>query len=246
MSWAFEQTTPPVSKLVLLALADHADDNGVCWPGLLGLAGKTCLTRRTLLRHLNTLRRLGLVKVIPRHDHNGRQRSNFYHLPLASSGVGVNSDTPGCHQCHGEGATTVTGEDVTSDTQNRNIEPSDEPVAVAVGSEATGPCPHQKIIALYHEILPMCPRIKRWNENRRALLRARWQESGSLDYWKEFFGRVKRSDFLTGKVESVNGRTPFLADLEWLIKESNYIKVIEGKYDLRGDKKEGSIYELAN
>ncbi len=128
MVWAFDQKAPPVPKLVLLALADHAHDNGVCWPGLLGLASKTSLTRRTLLRHLNTLKRLGLVKVEPRHDRDGRQRSNLFRLPVASNGEGVSSDTPGCQQCHGEGVSSDTGEGVSTDTQNHNIEPSYETI----------------------------------------------------------------------------------------------------------------------
>ena len=126
MAWAFDQTTLPMLKFVLVALADHADDEGVCWPGLLGLARKTSLTRRTLLRHLNTLKRLGLVKVEPRYDRDGRQRSNLYRLPVTNGGEGVTRDTPGCHQCHREGVKTDTGEGVTRDTQNHKIEPSDE------------------------------------------------------------------------------------------------------------------------
>ena len=88
-------------------------------------------------------------------------------------------------------------------------------------------CPHKEIIDLYHSILPELPPVKEWTEERQKLLRTRWKEKTdrqSLDWWKNFFCDVKKSDFLTGKV---NG---FLADLEWLVRPKNFIKVLEGKY----------------
>jgi uncharacterized protein YdaU (DUF1376 family) len=106
------------------------------------------------------------------------------------------------------------------------------------------PCPHEQIIALYHEILPTCPRVAEWNEARQALLRTRWREKakpngrsqgyanaeGGLDYWRRFFAYVAQSDFLTGKADPQQGRAPFVATLEWLVRPSNFVKVIEGNY----------------
>lgn len=90
-----------------------------------------------------------------------------------------------------------------------------------------GSCPHQEIVSAYHEILPELPKVKIWNEARQAILRSRWKEDvkrQTLDWWKRFFGYVKKSDFLTGK------KTDFRADLEWLIRPKNFPKVIEGRY----------------
>jgi hypothetical protein len=98
-------------------------------------------------------------------------------------------------------------------------------------------CPHDDIIAAYHETLPTCPRVKAWTDKRRAALRARWRENAKhyvtvvdgVAWWRKFFAYVAQSDFLTGKTQS-NGRAPFLADLEWLTNSSNFVKIIEGKY----------------
>ena len=89
------------------------------------------------------------------------------------------------------------------------------------------PCPHQKIINLYHEILPELPRVKNWTKKRRSSLSARWREDPkhqTLEYWKRFFEHVRNCPFLMG-----NGDGPRF-DLEWLVKEGNFVKVIEGKY----------------
>lgn len=93
-------------------------------------------------------------------------------------------------------------------------------------------CPHQQIIALYHEVLPMCPRIRDWTPARATQLRARWNEDEkrqSIDWWRKFFEYVKGCDFLVGKT----GKTPFFADLEWLVKSANFTKIREGKYENR-------------
>jgi uncharacterized protein YdaU (DUF1376 family) len=93
-------------------------------------------------------------------------------------------------------------------------------------------CPHQQIIALYHEVLPMCPQVRDWTPARAVQLRARWNEEPrrqSLEYWKKFFEYVATCDFLVGKCHA-NGRKTFFADLEWIVKSANFTKIREGKY----------------
>ncbi|MDR3477644.1 MAG: hypothetical protein P4M14_06405 [Gammaproteobacteria bacterium] len=94
-------------------------------------------------------------------------------------------------------------------------------------------CPHKEIIALYHEILPMCPLVRSWGSPRRSYLKSRWREEPArqnLGWWRGFFEHVKKSDFLIGNVPGRDGNDPFLADLEWLIRPSKFARVIEGKY----------------
>lgn len=95
-------------------------------------------------------------------------------------------------------------------------------------------CPHQEIIALYHEVLPQCPQVRDWTPARAVQLRARWNEDEkrqSLDYWRQFFEYVKTCDFLVGKT----GKTPFFADLEWMTKSGNFTKIREAKYANRSN-----------
>lgn len=98
---------------------------------------------------------------------------------------------------------------------------------VLSGDKSPSSCPHKEIIELYHEILPELSQVKEWTEERQKFLRTRWKEKNqrqSLEWWKNFFQDVKNSDYLTGKV---NG---FKADLEWLIRPKNFLKVLEGRY----------------
>ncbi|WP_299685969.1 helix-turn-helix domain-containing protein [uncultured Vibrio sp.] len=81
------KTGSPISKLVLLKLADNADARGVCFPSLNYLAQYCEVSVRTVKRHVNELERQGFVKRIKRFDDSGRQRSNLYQLRLPN----------GCH-----------------------------------------------------------------------------------------------------------------------------------------------------
>jgi len=105
---------------------------------------------------------------------------------------------------------------------------------VVASKPATPVCPQSEIVALYHELLPSLARVRDWTPERQSFLRKRWSEKPerqSLDWWREFFGYVSRSDFLMGRAQTRDGH--FEADLEWLVRPKNFVKVIEGKYENR-------------
>jgi len=58
--------------LVLLALADHADDQGVAWPGGRLLARKARLTQRHIRRCLNQLVASGELEILPNQAPSGK------------------------------------------------------------------------------------------------------------------------------------------------------------------------------
>lgn len=92
----------------------------------------------------------------------------------------------------------------------------------------TDVCPHQKIIGLYHEILPELPKVKTWPAPLQAILRARWKEDETrqeLEWWKRYFQYVNESDFLMGRTKEA-----FRADLEWLVRPRNFTKIANGRY----------------
>jgi hypothetical protein len=94
-------------------------------------------------------------------------------------------------------------------------------------------CPHREIVALYHECLPELRRVREWNPTRQKLLARRWAEDPErqdVEWWRGFFGYVRRSPFLMGRVTGRDGRA-FDCDLEWLIRPTNFAKVVEGKYE---------------
>ena len=83
------------------------------------------------------------------------------------------------------------------------------------------------IILYWNEKMPF--KIKTLSDTRRKKLNALLKKK-DFD-WKKIIDKMSVSDFLLGKVESKNFPN-FRGDLDWLIKnDTNYIKVLEGKYD---------------
>lgn len=72
----------PHAKLVLLALARHADRQGRCYPSAKRLAELTGITDRTIYKKLNVLEGLGLIQR-KRRMKDGRKTSNGYNLILS-------------------------------------------------------------------------------------------------------------------------------------------------------------------
>lgn len=95
------------------------------------------------------------------------------------------------------------------------------------------PCPTDFLVSLYHETCPSLGRMQKLTDARSAALKARWRDHSDLDFWRGFFRRVEDSDFLCGRVPPRNSEAPFKADFEWIIKQANFVKILEGRYDNR-------------
>lgn len=126
-------------------------------------------------------------------------------------------------------------------------------LAVNASAPAAGwpPCPHMEIIEIYHGLLPDLPRVRvsRWSaENNLAkFMAARWRqglESGKragfkvedcafttkeegVKAFEHFFGIVQKSPLLLGYGQEDR---KWRADLFWLMRPTNFEKVLQGNY----------------
>jgi hypothetical protein len=80
-AWAWDQELPPARKFVLLALANRADEVGVCWPSARDLGHLCGLSRSQVWRHVDAMKNDGLLRVANRFE-GGRQTSNIFVLSL--------------------------------------------------------------------------------------------------------------------------------------------------------------------
>lgn len=85
--WVFDQLREgrgpsASSSLVLLKLADRANDDGICWPGKERIGDDVGLSEETVRKSIKSLEAVGLVIVERRKDSAGRDLPNLYHLPL--------------------------------------------------------------------------------------------------------------------------------------------------------------------
>lgn len=91
----------------------------------------------------------------------------------------------------------------------------------------------QQIVDLYHSICKSFPSVRSLSDARKKAIKARLN-TYSLDDFKAVFEAAEASSFLKG----ANDRN-WTATFDWLIKDQNMAKVLEGNYaDKRGGRKE--------
>lgn len=90
--------------------------------------------------------------------------------------------------------------------------------------------PYQEVADLYNFICKSYPRLTRLSDARKKAIKARFN-TYTIDDFKKLFTMAEESDFLKGK----NDRN-WSATFDWLIKDSNMAKVLDGNYKNKSSK----------
>lgn len=93
------------------------------------------------------------------------------------------------------------------------------------GEESVETATCQQIVDLYHSICVSYPSVKTLSEARKKAIRARLKVY-SLEDFRKMFEKAEGSTFLKG----ANNRN-WSANFDWMIKDANMAKVIDGNYD---------------
>ena len=72
----------PLRKLVLVKLADQANDDGECWPSYQSIADACEMSRRTVITHIDWLEENGFLQCKHRKSNDGLSRSNVFVLTI--------------------------------------------------------------------------------------------------------------------------------------------------------------------
>jgi uncharacterized phage protein (TIGR02220 family) len=129
-AWAVKQKTgSPTRKLVLLLLADRANDKGVCWPSMQTIAEDCELSDRAVRNNIRQLEEIGLLTTERRKD-GDTQLSNMYHLPVGTVLVSSEHDGTGVRNEVPRGSDVPRGTEGDSEGARNEIPPnlSDEPI----------------------------------------------------------------------------------------------------------------------
>ena len=147
MSIAWDMSLPMGQKMLLLALCDHANDEGVCYPSQERLATKCSMARRTVVSHLQWLEEHGLVSK-ERRQNTQRRKSDLYYITLDGYSECANSAcaNSACAKSSPECANFAPSEcanfarsykEEPSETFNHQIEPSE--MATGINPAAAEP-----------------------------------------------------------------------------------------------------------
>lgn len=111
--------------MVLLVLADYANDEGECWPAVGSIAEKARISERSVRRILRNLEESGYIQT---HENRGRNYTNLYQINLESlkpdNLAGVENDTKNrTSDAENRTSATVKPDTVSPEPSRTTIEP---------------------------------------------------------------------------------------------------------------------------
>lgn len=80
LDFLYRRDLPHRAVSVYVYLADHANRDGECWPGIRTIAKELKLSESTVRRALNDLRRAGLLETEQRYRESGGSSSLLFKL----------------------------------------------------------------------------------------------------------------------------------------------------------------------
>ena len=207
------QGISPTQKLVLLALADWANDEGLCWPSIERLCGKSSLSRRAVQSAIKTLCEMGLLI-----QEQSSGRGCRYWLKVGVQEMhGCSKNPTVVQEMHTRGAGDAPNTSYTHQLNTTSNKSSDD----------DPPVTEDEIIECWNDLASRTglPKIKVMNDKRRNMLRKRIKECPDVATWSLAFRNIERSSFLRGDNER-----GWQADFDFLIQPTSFMRIIEGSY----------------
>jgi hypothetical protein len=215
MSQVWEIDIPAKDKLVLLALADCASDEGLAWPSIATLARKCSRDERTVQRNLRELESAGHIT---REEVAGRGCRYRVHprqnaTPGKMSPVTKTTKTPGKMPPHPRQNATQ--------SVKEPLEPS------KVKSSDDDPLTIDELVSEWNDLADDCglPRVAKLTDSRKRRAVARLRQYPDVSVWQRAFANIRGSPWLRG----LNDRG-WRADFDFILQDKSFTKLIEGSY----------------
>lgn len=219
----------------LLCFAGKQNNSGVFMMGQIAYTAKMLATifrmqESTVTMALQTFEQFGMIEIIDgvitipnwnKHQtldayEKKKERDRLYQQERRNSQKSLISGTL---QKSSDSKTTQSSYVVVSDKEEKEKD-------IDIEEKERTNC--KQIVDLFHSICVSYPSVKTLSEARRKAIKVRLK-AYSLDDFKILFEKAEASSFLKGS----NARN-WSATFDWLIKDSNMAKVIDGNYDDKG------------
>lgn len=209
---------------------------------------KTGLTESKLRTSLNYLEKIGFVKIEPRNKfsiitaigYEEKDKDNKDKEAIQKFADDISSKKYNINACNNlEIQENNPADYPTEQPQNNgNLSTVKElKTKNKTSSLSADKVPYQDLIDLFHEVLPMLPKVKVLTEKRKNIIKKLWlfawkekqfeNNEQALNFFRRYFESVSRSQFLTG--ENARG---WKADIEFVFSEKCFLDKYEngGKY----------------
>ena len=215
----------PLRKLVLIKLADNANDLGECWPSHQHVSDQCEISKTSVRNHIRELERMGLLTVEHRDGPKGNT-SNLYHLTLQ----GVPANDTGIA---GAGIGGIAGDDT-------RISHSYEPLKESSYSSPDGDQKQQSKRALYvematrfMELLPNMPPVDlKANATQRVTKAANFYKKNGFNpqRWDAYLHAISECEWMMRDRVDSDGKVWKRKGFDFIITEKCYLGVKEDRY----------------
>ena len=201
----------PTQKLVLLALADWANDEGLCWPSIDRLCQKSGLKRRSVQMAIHTMEAIGILR---REEVVGKGCKYWIIAPVQEMHPRTKC-TPPVQEMHPTRALDAPNTSITHQLNTKDDTSSDDDLKV------------EDVVEVWNEMAEQCglAKVAKLTDVRRKKIKARIKEY-SVEDWSKAMKAIYNSKFLRGE----NDRG-WKADFDFLLEPSKFVKLVEGAYD---------------
>lgn len=238
MSWALALRVPNAGeKLTLIAICNYADERGTCYPGQERLSQETSQGVRTVQRHIKSLEKSGIIRREKRFLRNGDRTSdrfilNFDYSPPANLATGQKRHSPPAN---------LAGEPSVN-TPNGVLEPSGYHCFLQAEIDAAFDAYNDMVqrLPINANGKPPIPLCRKRTTTRRRSMKARLKDCGGLEGWGAALEKLASIPGLLGACGG-EGHESWRADIDFLLSEQKFTRLMEGKYDNwgRGSPKNG-------
>ena len=243
LNWAFQiEDLNPMNKIIVISLADNANDEGQSYPSTKSICRRTGIkSRTTLTKHIKELGELGVLSIKNRQRNNGSKTSNLYQLnidyvtsgpcPEYEHGVvqimdkGCPDNEHGVVQLGEHGVVQLGEHGVVQLGEHPEppIEPPIEPITPIVPFEDFENAFEQFKIFALKNLLPV-PRVFSATTKTRTVKVLKLLEAAGSN-WAEYLQIIGNSPHLLGSNDR-GWRIKF----DWIVIPANFEKILNGNY----------------
>ena len=215
----------PLRKLVLIKLADNANDLGECWPSHQHVSDQCEISKTSVRNHIRELERMGLLTVEHRDGPKGNT-SNLYHLTLQ----GVPANDTGIA---GAGIGGIAGDDT-------RISHSYEPIKESSYSSPDGDQKQQSkravfemMAARFMELIPEMPSVD-LDANAKGRMTKAYNFYKSFKFdpvrWDAYLMAIRECEWMLYDRVDHAGKVWKKRNFDFIITEKCYLGVKEDRY----------------
>lgn len=227
----------PLRKLVLIKLADNANDLGECWPSYQHIADQCEISRRSVIIHVNKLEEMGFLKKKYRKGAEKPNSSNIFTLNFDGA-YSSPSESPAPHsESH-----ALPHSESPAPRTSHSFEPVNEPCANTASGDDTGGKKQsekekaQTVLDLFNEVCGhVLPKSIALNAKRQRQIQDVCKfkladgSSPFADYnkdaWRAYFHMILENPWNTG--ENPSG---WVATIDYATRPDTVIKTLEKRY----------------